>query len=94
MPTILIGAVVAGALELIKVLTPKFGAENSKKFTFGLLFVLVFAGTYVVSNELISKEAIAQFVGILTSAVTTYELIIKGAKVGANKLGVKLGLIQ
>ena len=74
---LLLGLVLSGLLEIIKLLSKQFGVEMSKKIVYGTLFLGVFVFTYLTSAGIISKELITNFLAILSSAVATYQLIIK-----------------
>lgn len=77
---ILIGIISSGLTEIIKLLSPKFGVELTKKVVYFIVFGFCFAGTYMITAGLISLEAVKQFISIFTASYTTYNLIIKPVK--------------
>ena len=83
---IIIGLVSTGVVELIKILSNKFGVDLSKKIVNGLVFGVVAIGTYAISENLLSMEMINHYVGIFTTAYATYKLILNP---GMKTLGLK-----
>lgn len=83
---ILLGVISTGIVELIKLLSKKFGAELSKKIVHGVVLAVVAVGTYMISEGFLSWETINHYVQIFATAYTTYKLIVNPTM---KKLGVK-----
>lgn len=74
---VLLAFITAVILELIKILSKKFGVEMSKKIVYGILFALVAGWVYLSRTGILSKESVTIFLQILTEAVGLYHLIVK-----------------
>lgn len=76
---ILIGLISTGIVELIKMLSLKFGEELSKRVVHTLVFSICFIGAYMMSTGLLSLDMVKYYIGIFTTAYTTYKLILNPA---------------
>jgi hypothetical protein len=74
---ILLGVISSAILEIIKVISKFIGKEQSKAIVLGFLFVIVLAITFLINEQIISKEMLESYVQVLSSAIATYQLIIK-----------------
>jgi len=77
---ILIGVISTGITEIIKLASPKFGVELSKKIVHGIVFAIVLIGTLLISKGVISWEIIENYIKIFTASYTTYNLLVKPIK--------------
>jgi len=83
---ILIGVVSTGVVELIKILSDKFGQELSEKIVHGVVFGVVAVGAFLITENIISMDMVKHYIGIFTTAYTTYKLILNpGLKVAGLK---------
>ena len=82
---ILIGLISSGVTEIIKWLTPKFGAELTKRAVHGVVFIVVLIGTYTVTTGMVSWEAIMNYVQIFSVAYANYNLLVKPLKKKLSK---------
>jgi hypothetical protein len=83
---ILIGLISTGVVELIKMLSAKFGKELSEKIVHTTVFAVVAVGTYAITENLISMETINHYIQIFATSYTTYKLILNpGLKVAGLK---------
>jgi len=82
---ILIGVISTGIVEIIKILSKKFGKEMSKRIVHGTVAVIVLIGAYLMSENILTREMIKHYMLIFSSAYTMYRLVIKPVK---NKLNI------
>ena len=83
---ILIGLMSTGIVELIKQLSKILGFEMSKKIVHGLVFTICFIGAYTLTTGVLTMDMVKYYIGIFTTAYTTYSLILNpGMKVAGIK---------
>ena len=83
---ILIGLISTGIVELIKQLSKSLGQELSQKIVHAIVFAVVAIGAYMITEGLISTELVKHYIGIFTTAYTTYKLILNP---GMKLAGIK-----
>lgn len=81
---ILLGILTTGVMELIKILSNRFGLELSKKLVFGTLFIVVSIFTFLIRTGFLPMDLVNQYLEILLSAVGTYHLLVKPVKEALN----------
>ena len=77
---ILIGLVLMGLTQLIKALTEKFGKTLTTAGVYILLFLGALSYSYMSMKGVFSTEEFATILTVMTSAVGTYEILIKKVK--------------
>jgi hypothetical protein len=83
---ILIGLLSTGLVELIKQLSKTLGYDMSKKIVHGLVFLICFVGAYSLTTGILTMDMVKYYIGIFTTAYTTYKLILNpGMKVAGIK---------
>ena len=83
---ILIGVVSTGIVEIIKLLSERFGQELSQKIVHGVVFGIVAVGAYMITENIISMDMVKHYIGVFTTAYTTYKLILNpGMKIAGIK---------
>jgi hypothetical protein len=84
---ILIGLMSTGIVELIKLLSQKYGKELSERIVHVIVFLICFMGAYSLSAGILTMDMVKYYIGIFTTAYTTYKLILNPAlKVVGAKL--------
>lgn len=81
---ILIGVISTGIVEIIKILSKRFGKEMSTKIVHGTVAIIVLIGAYLMSENILTMEMVKHYIGIFTTAYTTYRLLIKPVKNNLN----------
>jgi len=81
---ILIGVISTGIVEIIKILSKKFGKEMSTKIVHGTVAVIVLIGAYLMSENILTMEMVKHYVGIFTTAYTFYRMVIRPVKNSLN----------
>lgn len=74
---LLIGTVLAGLIEIIKVISEKFGTKITTAVVYIILFVIALGWSFLQSRGLITAEMIADWMKIVAGAIAIYELLIK-----------------
>jgi len=77
---IILGLLSAGSVELIKLLSSKFGNELSRNIVHGLVFAIVLGFTTAITSGFLTWETINYYIQIFVTSYATYNLIIKPAK--------------
>jgi len=74
---ILLGLVVSGITEIAKVISAKLGKELTSKLIYGIVFLGTFVFTYMLRAGVISMADVQNFIEIFSTAVASYEIVIK-----------------
>lgn len=83
---ILLGVVSSLLLELYKKIQNKLGKEVTRRVIHLSLFILSVVWVVLTQENIITMEAVAEFVKLLGVSVGTYELLIKNLyKLGSSK---------
>lgn len=77
---ILIGIVLSGVLEVYKRLAEKWGVKTSRTVIYVVLFVVAAVYTGLTHFGVLTKELVTAFVSVVSSAIATYEMILKPFK--------------
>lgn len=82
---LIIGFASSIIVEIYKWLSMKIGKKCSRKVVLVAVFLVTLVGTVIMQEELINMETMQYWVTVLSAAIATYELLIKGVEEMAKK---------